>query len=270
MDLPVAGLGPADQRWVEGLTGHGLLFEQTCVELHAVLLRSATVEARSRGAALRIAGPEADDIACQAASDALLLIITRTAEFRGESRFTTWASRFAAFEVRRKLRQHEWRRCPPSDLVQELGRAANPAPGPEALAEARDLARATGLASARFSPAQRAIFASAVICGDAPAATAAALGMSTNAVHQALFRARRALRSELTVRGYLASAWQTRGLAPTTSMLAEKARSGRGPGGLLGKDAEGCEPGDTPTSEFPELGRGSRHSASSTRRSASA
>lgn len=36
------------------------------------------------------AGPELDDLAYQAAADALLAIMAKVGQFRGESRFTTW------------------------------------------------------------------------------------------------------------------------------------------------------------------------------------
>ena len=42
---------------------------------------------------------ELDDLAYQAAADALLAIVGKLGQFRGESRFTTWAYKFVIFEV---------------------------------------------------------------------------------------------------------------------------------------------------------------------------
>src|SRR5262245_20187412 len=77
--------------------------------LHDMLLRIAMTEARRRRTAHRIAGPELDDVAYQAAADALLAITGKLGQFRGDSRFTTWAYKFVIFEVSTKLARHFWR-----------------------------------------------------------------------------------------------------------------------------------------------------------------
>lgn len=203
-------LRPHERRWVDDLTGHGVQFERTCDELHAILLRFATTEMRRRATVLRLAGPEADDIACQAASDALLLVIAKVSEFRGESKFTTWACRFAAFEVRAKLRQHAWWHYWPADFTEWCDDCPESGPGPAALAEARDLAQAmTRMIRTRFSSVQRHVFAGVVVTEDSPSAIAADLEMSANAVYQALFRARRSLHAALAAKGYLTLARTT-------------------------------------------------------------
>ena len=45
----------------------------------------------------------------QAAADALMDIIAKLGQFRGESRFTTWAYKFVIFEVSAKVGRHYWR-----------------------------------------------------------------------------------------------------------------------------------------------------------------
>ena len=52
---------------------------------------------------------EFDDIAHQAAADAMVAIIAKVTQFRGESRFTTWAYKFVIFEVSTKIGRHFWR-----------------------------------------------------------------------------------------------------------------------------------------------------------------
>jgi hypothetical protein len=56
-----------------------------------MLLRAAHRECRRRGPRLRITGPELDDLAYQAAADAVMAITRKLGQFRGESRFTTWS-----------------------------------------------------------------------------------------------------------------------------------------------------------------------------------
>ena len=61
-----------------------------------------------------LAGPELDDVAQQCADDALVNILAKLDDFKGLSRFTTWAYKFAIFEVSSKLARHAWQRHPPS------------------------------------------------------------------------------------------------------------------------------------------------------------
>jgi hypothetical protein len=53
---------------------------------------------------------ELDDLAHQAAADALLAITDKLGQFRGESRFTTWAYKFVIFEVSAKIDRRFWQR----------------------------------------------------------------------------------------------------------------------------------------------------------------
>src|SRR3954452_19356978 len=96
--------------WLAALRDCGRAREAALARLHAMMLRAATHEAYQRGPAVRITGPELDDIALQAANDATLSLLSKLDSFRGESRFTTWAYRFAALEVSNKVPRHFWRR----------------------------------------------------------------------------------------------------------------------------------------------------------------
>jgi RNA polymerase sigma-70 factor, ECF subfamily len=211
-----------DQQWIEGLSGTGAPHERTCGELHEILLRAARREARQRGLYLRVAGPDLDDLACQAASDALLLIINKVADFRGESRFTTWATRFVVFQVIAKLSQHVRRHRSSTSLSPELCEEL-PAghPSPDLEVEARDLARVVRQAvDSHLTARQRTVFLG-LLRGAAPAALAGELELNANAVHQAMFRARRCVRHHLAAQGYLAAADSASG--PTVA-LAENGK----------------------------------------------
>jgi RNA polymerase sigma factor (sigma-70 family) len=230
-DLNSAGAGTRDgsafsvddQQWIEGLSGSGAPHERTCHELHGLLFRAARREARQRGLYLRVAGPDLDDLACQAASDALLLVIRKVRDFRGESRFTTWATRFVVFEVIAKLRQHMRRHRSSTSLPPELWEELPAAhPGPDLEAEARDLARVVLQAvDSHFTVRQRTVLLG-LVGGATPAALAGELDLNSNAVHQTMFRARRRLRLHLIAHGYLATSDPASG---ATVALAENRRS---------------------------------------------
>jgi DNA-directed RNA polymerase specialized sigma24 family protein len=104
-----AQLDAESAEWLQALAGTGPHREAALARLHERLLRIARREAARRGPQLAISGPELDDVAHQAAADALLAITAKLGQFRGESRFTTWAYRFVIFEVSAKIGRHFWR-----------------------------------------------------------------------------------------------------------------------------------------------------------------
>src|SRR4051794_16039123 len=92
--------------WVEALDSIGLRREQAIARLHALLYREARFEVRRRAAPLsHPSGGDLDDLAVQAADDAVVAVLAKLGQFRGESLFTTWARRFVQREAPAKLRR---------------------------------------------------------------------------------------------------------------------------------------------------------------------
>ena len=82
---------------------------EAIAELHALLLRAARFEVGRRRTALAyVRGEELDDIAQQAADDALMAVLAKLDTYRGDSRFTTWAYKFALLEAGVRLRRRAW------------------------------------------------------------------------------------------------------------------------------------------------------------------
>jgi RNA polymerase sigma-70 factor, ECF subfamily len=158
-----------------------------------------------RGGQLRISGPELDDLAHQAAADAVVAIIAKVGQFRGESRFTTWAYKFVILEVSAKVGRHFWRKPHvPMDtadwdqLPDRLGL------DPARESEWRDLARALRRAvEQELTGHQRRIFTALVVDGVPLDALVARLGTSRGAIYKTMFDARRKLRASLVANGYL-------------------------------------------------------------------
>src|SRR5258708_1668990 len=107
--VTATGLDPESAWWLRVLAETGPRREAALARLHELLVRVAPAEARRRGPRVRITGPELDDLAYQAAADAVMAVTGRLGQFRGESRFTTWACKFAIFEVSAKIGRHFWR-----------------------------------------------------------------------------------------------------------------------------------------------------------------
>jgi RNA polymerase sigma-70 factor (ECF subfamily) len=170
-----------------------------------MLLRIARAEAGRRGPRIRLAGPELDDLAYQAAADALLAITGKLAQFRGESRFTTWAYKFVIFEVSAKIGRHFWRQPAAPLDAEDWDRL----PGrlgfdPAQEAESRDLLAALRRAvDAELTARQRRVFVALVLTGVPLDALVIEMDSSRNAIYKMMFDARRKLRAALVANGYL-------------------------------------------------------------------
>jgi RNA polymerase sigma-70 factor (ECF subfamily) len=201
-------LDPVSRRWVEELAlGHPTR-EQAVGRLRELLLRVATHELRRRRGRLgSISGPEFDDLAQQAADDAVLIILDKLDDFRGLSRFTTWAYKFAVFEVSSKVARHAWLRHPPSSDSLVLEHAAEPpSRRPGETLERREQLRILSEAIGELTERQREVFV-AIALNDVPMdELALALDSNRNAIYKNLFDARRRLRARLAEAGHPVSA----------------------------------------------------------------
>ena len=99
-------LDPESEAWLAQLHAEQPVRDAAIRRLHALLLKEARYEIRRRTAALtHPSGRDLEDLAVQAADDALMAILSKLDDFRGDARFTTWARRFAALEVPGKIRR---------------------------------------------------------------------------------------------------------------------------------------------------------------------
>jgi len=191
--------------WVRQLDSTGPQREAAVVRLHGMLVRIARSETRRRGPGVGISGPELEDLAYQAAADALLAISRKVGQFRGESRFTTWAYKFVIFEVSAKIGRHSWRhRTAPLNAEdwERLPDRFGFAPAQEA--EWRDLLAALRRAvDEELTERQRAVFVAIVLNNVPLDALVAELASNRNAIYKTLFDARRKLRAALDAKGYL-------------------------------------------------------------------
>lgn len=178
--------------------------EHALSRLHQLLLRAAHAELRRRSP-VRIEGRERDDLAHQAADDALLAITGKLDRFRGDSRFTTWAYKFVIFEVSAKLGRHYWRN-PPAQVDGDAWERIPDRFGadPAQHAESRELAGALRRAvTEALSERQRRVFVAIIVDGIPLDALAAELGSTRNAIYKTMFDARRKIRAHLVAHGYL-------------------------------------------------------------------
>lgn len=201
-------LDPESAAWVDALAdGRGPQYEQACTRLHQLLVRIAMDEVFRRGPRYRIAGPELNDLAHQAAADALMKITHKIQEFRGDARFTTWAFRFVVLEVSSKLGRHFWRVSNARFDWDEWAQVPDHSGiDPVSHWQARELCAAVRHAvETALSAHQRQVF-TAVVNGVPLETLASELETNRNALYKTMFDARKKLRARLIAGGHLSGA----------------------------------------------------------------
>jgi RNA polymerase sigma-70 factor (ECF subfamily) len=206
-----AGLAPGappspdaeSQAWLSALRGDGPRRDRAVADLHDLLLGAARFELSRRRAALaHLRGEDLQDLAVQSADDAMVALLGKLDDFRGASRFTTWAYKFALLEAAVKVRRRAWQ-----------GREVPLAPEGWALVASEDLSLQAGVEQSellaevqaaigeRLTPHQREILVAITLNGVPIDVLAERLSTTRGALYKTLHDARRKLRAHLAERG---------------------------------------------------------------------
>lgn len=198
-------MDPETTEWLHALVAGGAVQREATERLYEQLLRVARGEVHRRAASIRVNGPELDDLAHQAAGDAVIAVLRRLHEFRGESRFTTWAYKFVMFEVSVKVGRHFWQHpTVPLDTPDWDRLPDNLGISPEEASEAHELVTALRSAiESQLTRRQRTVFIAVVVTGIPIDALAIRMRTTRGAIYKTLFDARRKLRVYLVTNGYL-------------------------------------------------------------------
>ena len=202
-------LDDESRAWLDDLRTVGRTKDEAIARLHALLLRAARFEiARRRVTMPYLRGDELDDLAAEAADDAVISVLRRLDDFRGLSRFSTWAYKFALLEAAVKLRKRAWqsREIPLED--ETWNRLASARPGPDDQAETGVLLDAVreGIANG-LTPHQRRVLLALAVDGVPIDVLADRLGSTRGALYKTLHDARRKLRAHLAERGVALGQW---------------------------------------------------------------
>src|SRR4051794_32609406 len=177
--------------------------EHAIARLHELLLRASRFELSRRRAALsHVRGEELDDIATQAADDALMAVLAKLDDYRGASRFTTWAYKFALLEAGVKLRRRAWQGrevvLEPESWPRFPDRRSS---AHEQLEQSELMTALRRAIDEALTPHQRAVFV-ALALNEVPIDVLAdRLDTSRGALYKTLHDARRKLRRELAGAG---------------------------------------------------------------------
>jgi RNA polymerase sigma-70 factor, ECF subfamily len=204
--LPTAGssVDPQSSEWLRELRARGSQREAAIARLHALLLRAARFEvARRRPTLPHLRGDDLDDIALEAADDALVSVLAHLDDFRGASRFTTWVYKFALLEAAVKLRKRAWqgREVPLEPETWGLFSSGSLEPAEEA--EQSELLSAVqrGIEDA-LTLHQRRVLVALALNGVPIDVLADRLSTSRGALYKTLHDARRKLRAHLAAGGF--------------------------------------------------------------------
>ena len=204
-DSAVPPLDEESREWLRCLRAEGSLKADAVARLHALLLRAALFEvARRRPTLPHLRGDDLDDIANQAADDALVSVLRRLDDFRGASRFTTWVYKFALLEAAVKLRKRAWqgREVPLEPEAWAVMAAAGSTPADEL--EQTELLDAIGAeVRGSLTAHQREVLVALALNGVPVDVLAERLGTTRGALYKTLHDARRKLRARLGERELL-------------------------------------------------------------------
>lgn len=200
--VSVAGrrrLDRESQAWVDALCSIGLRRDEAIRRLYALLYREARFEVRRRAARLaHPSGGDLDDLAVQAADDAVVAILAKLHHFRGDSLFTTWARRFAQHEAPAKIRRRRGRELPMEFEFDHAQIWPALAESPHERCVARDAARTlTRLIAEELTARQREVVIAVAIHGVATEDLARRLDTTPGAIYKTLHDARRKLKAGL-------------------------------------------------------------------------
>jgi RNA polymerase sigma-70 factor, ECF subfamily len=195
----------ADSRaWMSALRSSGTERDEAIARLHELLLRAARFEVSRRRAALaHVRGEELDDIALQAADDALVAVLAKLDDYRGASRFTTWAYKFGLLEAGVRLRRRAWQQREVVLEPEAWPLMADAGQSPQSQAEANELVLAiTDSIDRCLTEHQREVLVALTLNGVPLDVLSERLNTTRGALYKTLHDARRKLRGELATRGF--------------------------------------------------------------------
>jgi RNA polymerase sigma-70 factor (ECF subfamily) len=196
------------QGWLDALRREGADRDRATARLHELLLRGARFElSRRRGAMSYVRGEELEDIAMQAANDAMMAVLAKLDDYRGESRFTTWAYKFALLEAGVKLRRRAWQGREVVLQPEVWPTFADAGSSAQERIERTEVIESLRRAmDTVLTPHQREVF-SALALNEVPIdVLAERLDTSRGALYKTLHDARRKLRDELSAAGLAVAA----------------------------------------------------------------
>jgi RNA polymerase sigma-70 factor (ECF subfamily) len=191
-------LDAASREWLVRLTAEGRGRDDAIAELLELLCDAARfVLVRRQAWASSLLRETVDDLAAEAAGEALIQILAHLDDYRGASRFTTWAWKFAFYEALQAVRRRSWtgRELP---LESGAWQAIASDVSPEQRLEQRQLLEDLKTGVEALTPYQRTVFVALALDGVPVDVLAERFGTTRGALYKTLHVARQRLRRHLS------------------------------------------------------------------------
>ncbi len=194
--------------WIRALSEPGTDQTAALADLRTYLRRAALFTLhRRRGSLGHIGGPQIEQIAEECAQEALFSLVQHLKDFRGDSRFTTWAYTFAVHGALIAARRERWKHVPldtvvdsPLELPASTDDRRSTSPQHHALQVEALAAIREGIE--RLTAKQRQVL-KALVFDEVPLDELARhWSTNRNALYKLLHDARRKLRADLKSRGF--------------------------------------------------------------------
>jgi RNA polymerase sigma-70 factor, ECF subfamily len=202
----VTRLGGPDAQsraWLAALRSSSREHDRAVARLHELLLKAARFEVNRRRTALpHLRGDDFEDLAMQSADDALVAVLSKLDTYRGDSKFTTWAYKFALLEAAVKLRRRAWQGRELTLEPETWPLFPTHAPSPQSSTEQSELFEELQKAiSTELTPHQREVLVATTLNGVPIDVLAERLNTTRGALYKTLHDARQKLRTCLADRG---------------------------------------------------------------------
>jgi RNA polymerase sigma-70 factor, ECF subfamily len=199
-----------NEEWLRELKPDGELQTAALSDLRAYLVRAALYALqRRRNAFQKLTSTGIEQLAEDCAQDAVSAILGHLDQFRGDSRFTTWAYKFAVNAALIAARRERWGRVPldqllgSSDLVDQIGLASEALSDPQRRALQREILAAVRQAIEIHLTKRQRQALTAIVFEEIPLDELARHWASNrNALYKLLHDARRKLKAHLRDRGF--------------------------------------------------------------------
>ena len=201
-----------NQEWLDELNASGTLQESAVADLRDLLLRAALYFfSRNLGDFGGLSSNEILQIAEDCAQEALIAVMKHLSDFRGDSKFTTWAYKFAINIALMTARRERWKGASLDQLsffdegapAEWMLKDKSPGLAPDQTAmqsEVREIIQQ--VIEHDLTDKQRRVLLMVVFNEVPMDEVVQRLGTNRNAIYKALHDARRKLKSGLQARGF--------------------------------------------------------------------
>jgi len=196
----------SNEAWLADLQAEGLQQDAAIQDLLSWLERRLFYYLRDRSDLRRLDGDEIEHMASDFAQDSVLIILKKSDQFQGRSKFTTWAAKIAVHQALGELRRARWRDVSLDELTAdgsfEPDFLTNDQATPEQEALQKDIiATVMDVMQNELSERQRRALYARLVQGVPSALLAEQMNTNPNALYKLIHDARKRLKARLIERG---------------------------------------------------------------------